>query len=256
MCGILGLISKSYDKDCFISNLNRLAHRGPDGFGVWEDNGCILGHRRLSIIDISDNGKQPMEVVDRYVITFNGEVFNYLEIKRELESTGIKFKSKSDTEVLLYAYLQWGIDCLSKLNGMWSFAIWDKVLRVLFLARDRVGEKPLFYLDQPERFVFSSEMKSLYNYCQDFQLNNEVVGLVKDNVFKYESTNQCLVKEINRFPAGSYGFYRAPQQRSTHCPTLPSTPLFLFLLSIFHSGLSRTCDRIEHSQPHQRLSWT
>src|SRR5437016_1803871 len=126
MCGILGYIGYGLDENKFEHSLNRLSHRGPDGYGIWHEDDVFLGHRRLSIIDLSDKARQPMEYLDRYLLTFNGEIYNYKELRKELEVLGYTFQSDSDTEVLLGAYAKWGKECLKKLNGMWAFGIWDK----------------------------------------------------------------------------------------------------------------------------------
>lgn len=167
MCGIIGIISagRPLPSLSFFDQMVDLAkYRGPDGRGteLWTDMGVALGHRRLSIIDTSDLGRQPMSSNDgRYRIVFNGEIYNYLEIKRDLESRDYSFRSHSDTEVLLNAYAHWGEECLDRLNGMFSFAIWDLQERVLFAARDRIGEKPFYYRHDDRGFVFASEVKSI-----------------------------------------------------------------------------------------------
>ena len=138
------------------------AHRGPDAQGVWSDERCALGHRRLSIIDLSDAGRQPMANSDGSVlITFNGEIYNFQQLRRELESLGHNFRTRTDTEAIIYAYEQWGVDCLAKLRGMFAFGIWDRRRRRLFLARDRVGKKPLFYAQFGDRFLFASELQGI-----------------------------------------------------------------------------------------------
>jgi asparagine synthase (glutamine-hydrolyzing) len=207
MCGILGVAGK-VDQHSFKTCLDTIIHRGPDGYGIWSDNQVTLGHRRLAIIDLSDNGKQPMHVLDRYVITFNGEIYNYLEIKKELEKKGAHFFSASDTEVLVQAYHIWGQDCVNKFNGMWAFAIYDRNERTIFLSRDRMGKKPLFYILKNEFFAFASEMKALYPLLDHMQINYELVEKAKQNVFCYENTPHCLIKGINRFPAASNGLYQ------------------------------------------------
>lgn len=206
MCGILGCVG-NYNYEIFAGALNRMAHRGPDGFGIWQNPEVILGHRRLSIIDLSENAHQPMEFGDRYIITLNGEIYNYLEIRSQLISHGVNFKSNSDTEVLLHSYIIWGADCLNKLNGMWSFAIWDKKENTLFLSRDRLGKKPLFYSTVNESFLFSSEMKGIYPFLESIETNDDIVNIAIGNSFKYESTEHCLIKNIKRFPAGCYALY-------------------------------------------------
>ncbi len=165
MCGIAGI----YDRqgDCDASAVSRMldvqAHRGPDGCGTWADPGIVLGHRRLAFLDLSHEGSQPMSYAeDRYVITYNGEVYNFVELRTTLERLGHAFRSTSDTEVLLAAYAEWGVDCLSRLNGMFAFGIWDRRERTLFVARDRLGVKPLAYTWDGRRFGFASEVKALH----------------------------------------------------------------------------------------------
>ena len=207
MCGILGVVGKINDY-AFKNCLDTIAHRGPDGWGIWSDDDATIGHRRLSIIDLSDNAKQPMHILDRYVLTYNGEIYNYKEIRTELKKKGIHFFSQSDTEVLLYSYKVWGSDCVHKFNGMWAFAIWDREEKTLFLSRDRIGKKPLFYTTLNNRFVFASEMKALYPLLPSMNINYTLVEKAKKNVFCYESTDECLIKGIKRFPAGSNGIYK------------------------------------------------
>lgn len=164
MCGILGYVSKTSKKNSTLTSrdLSRLAHRGPDGSGIYENERVWFGHTRLAIIDLTDAGRQPMSSQDgRHVVTFNGEIYNYLELRKELESLGAVFSSSSDTEVLLHAYKAWGRDCVKRFRGMFAFAFWDEVNQSLFLARDRCGEKPLFYWRDNDSIVFASELKAL-----------------------------------------------------------------------------------------------
>ncbi|MBU6435844.1 MAG: asparagine synthase (glutamine-hydrolyzing), partial [Nitrospirae bacterium] len=163
MCGIAGF-SGDLGLDLLTRMNGKISHRGPDGSGVCHlpENGIGLAHRRLSIIDLSPSGNQPMwDVTKRAAIVFNGEIYNYRELHRELEADGFEFKSSSDTEVLLNLYLRDGEEMLSKLNGMFAFAIWDAPRNRLFLARDGVGVKPLYYAETPKGFLFASELKSL-----------------------------------------------------------------------------------------------
>lgn len=167
MCGFVGLISldlKTTDLKEKVERMNRLIqHRGPDGDGIWVDKeaGICLGHRRLAIID-PEHGKQPLETADgRLVIVFNGEIYNYLELRRELIQKGHPIHSYSDTEVLLYAYREWGDACVDHLLGMFAFAIWDRQTRRLFCARDRVGIKPFYYYFDGKNLSFASEIKSI-----------------------------------------------------------------------------------------------
>jgi asparagine synthase (glutamine-hydrolysing) len=165
MCGITGIYHLDSERIVDPKKLQRmtdlLIHRGPDGEGFYIDKNIGLGHRRLSIIDL-ETGAQPMVNEERKTtIVFNGEIYNYIEIRDILISLGYFFKTKSDTEVVLKAYEEWGYNCLEKFNGMWAFAIWDSLKQELFLSRDRVGEKPLFFSEFNNTFVFASEIKSI-----------------------------------------------------------------------------------------------
>lgn len=165
MCGIAGKLNwESYSSaDTVLKMCSKMIHRGPDDSGIVTLENITLGHRRLSIIDLSENARQPMMSRDgRYYIVYNGEVYNFKDIRKELESVSVFFKSNSDTEVVLYSYIQWGKECLNKFNGMFAFAIWDNHLKELFLARDRFGEKPLYYyIDSHNGIVFASELTAL-----------------------------------------------------------------------------------------------
>jgi asparagine synthase (glutamine-hydrolysing) len=159
MCGIVGIAGNvDQSAERFAAQCRTLRHRGPDASGEWYaiDGNVVFGHRRLSIIDLSDAARQPMsDQQDQVQLILNGEIYNYREIRKALESLGRHFRSASDTEVLLQAYLQWDVDCLQRLNGMFAFAIYDLRKRKLFLARDRAGEKPLFYTHISGRFSFA-----------------------------------------------------------------------------------------------------
>lgn len=162
MCGIVGIVAQSaVDHEALGRMCAALVHRGPDGSGTFVEPGVSLGHRRLSILDLSDRGRQPMAYRDRYVVTYNGEIYNYRELRAELEALGHVFRTGTDTEVVLAAYAEWGEDCLGRFNGMWAFAILDREARNLFLARDRFGVKPLHYFWRPGFFAFASEIKAL-----------------------------------------------------------------------------------------------
>jgi len=173
MCGIAGIIQSSSErnddnklllKKSIQQMTDALAHRGPDGEGHWinEKANVALGHRRLSIIDLSDAGSQPMHYLNRYTIIHNGEIYNYIELREELQKNGYSFHSKTDTEVIAAAYDYWQDECVEHFDGMFSFAIWDNEDEVLFAARDRFGEKPFFYHYQDSTFTFASEMKGLW----------------------------------------------------------------------------------------------
>jgi len=168
MCGIAGYInfekSNTASKDVLKQMTDVIEHRGPDGEGFYLKDNVALGHRRLSIIDLC-TGDQPMFNDDKSVaIVFNGEIYNYIELREELITLGHKFKTTSDTEVIIRAYEQWGVDCQSKLNGCWDFAIWDDKEKQMLLSRDRIGEKPLHYSVYNNTFIFGSEIKSLFAF--------------------------------------------------------------------------------------------
>lgn len=168
MCGIVGIFNVN-SQPVSISMLRRMRdsikHRGPDGDGIWSNSFIGFGHRRLAIIDLSPLANQPMQTDDgNYVITYNGEVYNFMNLRIELESLGFKFHSKSDTEVILKAFQHWGKDCILKFNGMFSFAIWDNRKNELFVARDRYGIKPLYYYYKNGTFIFASEIKAILEH--------------------------------------------------------------------------------------------
>ena len=169
MCGIASIFAYGsqapcVDREQLARVCHRMASRGPDGAGVWvnDDDRVALGHRRLAIIDLSERGAQPMRSVDgRYVISFNGEIYNYRELRTGLEAIGRHFRSDSDTEVLLYGYRQWGQDVVRRLRGMFAFVIWDNVRRGMFVARDLFGIKPLYFSDDGSTLRIASEVKAL-----------------------------------------------------------------------------------------------
>ena len=157
MCGILGSIG-AVNQERFEQALDLMEHRGPDASGTHHRGSFSMGFRRLSIIDLSDEANQPMFTSDgRFGIIFNGEIYNYLEIRDELANLGNEFRTSGDTEVLLYSFKQWGHKCLEKLNGMFSFAVFDFDEEEVFIARDRLGIKPLYYLMDEGSFSFASE---------------------------------------------------------------------------------------------------
>ena len=165
MCGIAGVVAGRDRDSSYISAMTgSLRHRGPDDLGVWRsaDKRVALGHRRLSIIDLSPLGRNPMRLEGTGLwITYNGEVYNFRDIRRDLESHGYRFRSQTDTEVVMAAYSRWGVRCLDRFVGMFAFGIWDETRKRLFLARDRLGKKPLYYASYAGRFAFASELKAL-----------------------------------------------------------------------------------------------
>lgn len=178
MCGIAGIINKNNKKvsETEIKTINDLiSHRGPDDEGFYFENNFVFGHRRLSILDLSSDGHQPMHYLGKYTITYNGEVYNYLEIKEELIAYGYKFISQSDTEVILASYDKWGEDCVKRFNGMWSFAIHDKEKNVIFCSRDRFGIKPFYYTQINGKFIFGSEIKQLLIFHESKNVNKNIL---------------------------------------------------------------------------------
>src|SRR5207248_5199658 len=182
MCGISGFLNRDREQPADAGLLERMtsaiAHRGPDGNGHFVEGPVALGHRRLSIIDLSQNGAQPMQNEDgRVTITFNGEIYNYLPLREELLARGHVFRSRCDTEVLVHGYEEWGESLPERLAGMFALAIWDARRQRLFLARDRLGKKPLYYHLGRERFAFGSEIKSL---LEDPSVPRELDGAALD----------------------------------------------------------------------------
>jgi asparagine synthase (glutamine-hydrolysing) len=164
MCGITGIVEAegNLTREAAEAMTEALRHRGPDDSGLWSDGHCALGHRRLSIIDLSEAGRQPMsDESGEAWITYNGEIYNFQLLRKELESLGYRFRTRTDTEVIIKAYRQWGVECVKRLRGMFALAIWDSQRRRLFLARDRVGKKPLFYAQSGKRFLFASELQAI-----------------------------------------------------------------------------------------------
>jgi asparagine synthase (glutamine-hydrolysing) len=208
MCGIAGIYNFN-GQAVTIPDLKKMTdairHRGPDGEGQWINSNRTLGfgHRRLSIIDLSENGKQPMHYSDgRYTITFNGEIYNYIELKRELQDNKYQFRSGSDTEVLMAMYDKYREECLHYLDGMFAFAIWDEIEKTLFCARDRFGEKPFYYFLDKERFVFASEMKALWQLDirrePDEAMFNDYINY---NIVSSEDASRTFYKNIHQLPA-------------------------------------------------------
>jgi asparagine synthase (glutamine-hydrolysing) len=209
VCGIYGIVNRGagVDKQSLIRWGDILKHRGPDDAGLWigPDGQVALGHRRLAVIDLSPAGHQPMVSEDgRNVVVFNGEIYNFSELKRELQQQGYHFRTDSDTEVILVAYRAWGESCLSRFNGMFAFAIYDQggddSPPSLVFARDRVGEKPFYYIHTNSTFQFSSELKALDHSRQiNLQSLNHYLSL------GYIPANMCLFEGVQKLPAAYYG---------------------------------------------------
>jgi len=206
MCGIIGLVPKdsNIDRNLLITGRDAMVHRGPDDAGVWwsEDGSVGLGHRRLAIVDLSPAGHQPMQdFTGVFTIVFNGEIYNYRDLQQELIEKGHSFRSHTDTEVILAAYREWGVDCLSRLNGMFAFALYDARQRMLFLARDRAGEKPLFYSLDGGDFRFASELKGLLS---DPLFSHRINYDALDTYLAvgYVPGEMSMVQGTNKLPAG------------------------------------------------------
>lgn len=207
MCGICGYVNFSENKreESVIQNMVKtLHHRGPDSQGYYEDqeHHVFLGHSRLSIIDISDNGRQPMSF-GNYTIVFNGEIYNYKEIKEELMELGHSFKTSSDTEVILHSYQEWGNDCAKRFIGMFAFAIYDIVSQTITLFRDRAGVKPLYYYFDQQAFMFGSELKA-FHQNQLFHKELDYDSLKLYMKYGYIPTPHCVFKNTFKLVQGSY----------------------------------------------------
>lgn len=211
MCGIAGVIHLNGEPVSPVvlrGMTDAIEHRGPDGEGFYIDGAIGLGHRRLSIIDLSTAGHQPMSTSDgRFTITYNGEVYNFKELRAELETFGHQFHSRTDSEVVLKAYAQWGEKALERFNGMFAFAIWDKRERKLFLARDRYGVKPLYYAVSGKKFIFGSEIKAILANSS-YRANIDYEGLLEYFTFQNFFTDRTLFKDIRLLPAGSHMYVR------------------------------------------------
>jgi len=198
MCGISGIINKngkSVDKSQIKKMNNLIIHRGPDDEGFYFESNFAFGHRRLSIIDLSSDGHQPMHYTNKYVIIYNGEVYNYLEIKEDLQKDGYVFYSRTDTEVILASYDKWGEECVNRFNGMWAFAIYDKSKQIIFCSRDRFGVKPFYYTEVDDKFIFGSEIKQLLEFYNDVYVNKNI--LMDYLVIGFEDhTNETFFKNI------------------------------------------------------------
>jgi asparagine synthase (glutamine-hydrolysing) len=210
MCGIAGILSPNpqlVSVERLKPMTDILTHRGPDGEGFWTNssNTISLGHRRLSIIDLSNNGIQPMPYMDRYTIVHNGEIYNYVELKEELQKEGYSFRSQTDTEVIAAAYDYWKDECVDYFDGMFAFAIWDEKENELFAARDRFGEKPFFYYLDSGQFIFASEMKALWAAGIERKANQKMIfnfitiGYVDNPNQPYET----FFENINKLPAAT-----------------------------------------------------
>ena len=205
MCGITVIINKkksSIDKNLLKSMNDKVKHRGPDGEGFYIDSNIGLGHRRLSIIDLTENANQPM-IFDDIILTYNGEIYNYIELKNELIEKGYQFKTNSDSEVIIRSYQEWSFDCVKKFNGMWSFCIYDKNIKKVFISRDRFGIKPLYFFENKKSIFFASEIKQILCNIDQPKVN-------KNTLFNYlylnmnDACEETFFKDIMIFKPSHY----------------------------------------------------
>ena len=230
MCGIVGIAASASSNRMELLTRMRdtLRHRGPDDAGVWSsfDGRVAFAHRRLAVIDLSPGGHQPMtDEKGDLCIVFNGEIYNYREVRQELEQTGHRFRTASDTEVILTAYRVWGVDCLERLNGMFAFGLYDRGQQRLFIARDRAGEKPLFYSHIDGRFMFASELKALMadpSFPRELDLTTFQYYLA----YGYVPGELCILKGVHKLGAGHALLYdiNMDQIRSWRYWDLPAPP--------------------------------
>ena len=209
MCGISGVINseslKLQDRIILNEMCDSMKHRGPDNQATWEGEGVILGHNRLAIIDLSEGGRQPQsDISGRYTITFNGEIFNFKYLKQQIND--YPFNTDSDTEVILAAFEKWGVDCPKYLKGQFAFAIWDNVKEELFLSRDRMGEKPLYYSFSNGGFYFASEIRAV------LKAHKKIPVISMQNLvefFKFQSVcpPNTLIEDIFQLQAGYSAIY-------------------------------------------------
>ena len=220
MCAIAGYVKRNgglaFD---FRRMVDIMTHRGPDDAGLWHEDingtGVYLGHRRLSIIDLSSGGHQPMiSPCGRYVLVYNGELYNYKELKSELEACGKTFHSHSDTEVFLQGLIEWGPDALARYNGMWGFAFFDRSTGDLLIGRDRFGKKPLYYHEDDGKLLFASEIKAiLIAASKKFCLNPNVVKrYLEQNLMDVD--DETFFEGIRKIPPGHFGTYNVHSDNS------------------------------------------
>jgi asparagine synthase (glutamine-hydrolysing) len=208
MCGVSGIFNLNSDPVSPVilrKMTDAIAHRGPDGEGQWIEGNVGIGHRRLAIIDLSPAGHQPMISADqRFVLSYNGEVYNFRELRSELEAEGYQFRSRTDSEVVLNALAAWGVKALNRFNGMFALALWDRHERQLLLARDRYGIKPLYYSCQGNTFAFGSEQKAILA-IPGIQRRLDKAALLEYFTFQNIFTDRTLLEDVKILPAGYYG---------------------------------------------------
>ncbi len=207
MCGIAGVLhldGRPVVKETIKRMTDAIAHRGPDGEGQWVENNVGVGHRRLAIIDLSDAARQPMISIEhRYVLSFNGEIYNFMDLRTELEGLGYWFRSQSDSEVVLNALAEWGTDALLRFNGMFALALWDRKEKSMLLARDRYGIKPLYMCQQGTVLAFASEQKAIQT-IPGLRIELDKEALLEYFTFQNIFTDRTLLKDIRLIPAGHF----------------------------------------------------
>ena len=250
MCGLFGLVdsSNALDVQKARASLNLQSHRGPDGFGEWIEDGCYMGHRRLSILDLSDAGKQPMSARS-CVVSVNGEIYNYKDLKAEL-SRFVAFKSESDSEVILHGYQHWGLEgLLRRIEGMYALVIYDLERAQLHLVRDHIGIKPLYYAKTPTGLIWSSELKSIQRYLSLGESDYCAESLLDFATYRYIPSPKTLYRQVSKLAAGRFLSYSLSTQTVHHSRywsvpagvTLPSEPERL--LDVFEEAISASLDQ-------------
>lgn len=218
MCGITGFINLNGEPASPVilkKMTDAIAHRGPDGEGQWLEDNVGIGHRRLAIIDLSPAGHQPMISADhRYVLSYNGEIYNYRELRTDLQAEGVWFSSNTDSEVVLYALAKWGTDALLKFNGMFALALWDRKEQTLLLARDRYGIKPLYYATQCNTFSFGSEQKAITE-LPNFHSKLNSPALLEYFTFQNIFTDQTLLQGMHILQPGYYGVLKLERSNTS-----------------------------------------
>lgn len=211
MCGIAGIIYKNDKKvteEQIKTMTDKIIHRGPDAEGVFCDGRYGVGHRRLAIVELSKDGIQPMFSYDnRYVISYNGEIYNYVELREELISLGCKFKTQTDTEVIIEAYRRWGTECVKYFNGMWAIALYDSFEKTVFFSRDRFGVKPLYVLEDEEKLVFASEIKSILELFPEERKVDEITVVRYFKGIQEDSDSHTFYKNIKNFSSATSLIY-------------------------------------------------
>ena len=208
MCGIYGIYSREFLGESKLRRVHDigdvLKHRGPDGEGFWYKDNIALGHRRLSIIDVTDSGVQPMHYKKgRYTIAYNGEIYNFIELRNKLKQEGYVFNSNTDTEVIIAAYDFWGENCLDKFNGMWAFSLWDSKEKILLLSKDRFGVKPLYYSQEGNDIVFASEVKGIHSWLgKKAKNNNKILSEISSGSRVHHGTSETHLENVCSLPAG------------------------------------------------------